>query len=62
MIDKLVSHFICGTAKNVWDAVRKSYLDVFESSQAYKLMKKLFQPRQNERPLVEYYNVLNSIV
>lgn len=62
MTNKLVSHFVqCGTAKDVWDAIRKSYLDISNSSQLYEQMKKSFQPRQSGQPLVEYYNELNSI-
>jgi vacuolar-type H+-ATPase subunit I/STV1 len=62
MTDKLMTHFVqCGTAKDVWDAVKRSYLDVSDSSQVYELMKKSFQSRQEGRPLSEYYNELNSI-
>ncbi|KAJ4706604.1 Retrovirus-related Pol polyprotein from transposon TNT 1-94 [Melia azedarach] len=50
-----------GTAKQVWDAIKRSYLDVSDSSQVYELMKKSFQSRQVGRPLAEYYNELNSI-
>ena len=62
MIDKLMSHFLqCGTAKEVWDAVKRSYLDVFHSSQVHELMKKSFQSHQGGCPLTKYYNELNSI-
>ena len=62
MNDKLMAHFVrCGTTKEVWDAVKRSYLDVSDSSQVYKLMKKSFQSSQGGRPLSEYYNGLNSI-
>ena len=62
MTDKLMAHFVqCGTAKEIWDAVKRSYLDVSDSSQAYELMKKSFQSRHGGRPLSEYYNELNSI-
>ena len=62
MTDKLMAHFVqCGTAKKVWDVVKRSYLDVSDSSQVYELMKKSFQSRQGGHPLSEYYNELNSI-
>ena len=62
MSENLMSHFVqCGTAKEVWDAVKRSYLDISDSSQVYELMKKSFQLRQGGRPLAEYYNELNSI-
>ena len=48
-------------AKKVWDAVNRSYLDVFDSSQVYELMKKSFESRQGGCLLAEYYNELNSI-
>ena len=62
MTDKLITHFVqCGMAKEVWDVVKMSYLDVLDSSQVYELMKKSFQSRQGGCPLSEYYNELNSI-
>lgn len=62
MTEKLIAHFVqYGTAKEVWDAVRRSYLDVSDSSQIYELMKRSFQSRQGGRHLADYYNELNSI-
>ena len=62
MTDRLISHFVqCGTTKEVWDAVNRSYLDFFDSSQVYELIKKSFQSHQGGRALTEYYNELNSI-
>ena len=62
MTDKLMTHFVqCGTAKEVWDAVKMSYLAVSNFSQVNELMKKSFQSRQGGRPLSKYYNELNSI-
>lgn len=62
MNQTLMAHFVqYGTAKEVWDAIRRSYLDVSDSSQVYELMKKSFQSRQGGRPLADYYNELNSI-
>lgn len=62
MTDALVAHFVqFDTAKDVWDAVKRSYLDVSDSSQVYELMKKSFQLRQEGRPLVTYYTEMNSI-
>ena len=45
----------------VWDAIKRSYPNVSDSSQVYELMKKSFQSCQGGRPLSEYYNELNSI-
>ena len=60
--DKLMAHFVqCETAKEVWDVVKRSYLDVSNSSQVYEIMKKSFQSRQGGCPLSEYYNELNSV-
>ena len=40
MTDKLMAHFVqCGMVKQVWYAVKMSYLDVSDSSQVYELMK-----------------------
>ena len=62
MTDRLMSYFVqCGTTEEVWDAVKRCYLDVSNSSQVYELMKKSFQSRQGGHPLEEYYNELNSI-
>ncbi|KAL5699976.1 hypothetical protein ACHQM5_025485 [Ranunculus cassubicifolius] len=62
MIERPMAHFVqYATAKEVWDAVKRSYLDVSDSSEVYELMKKSFQSRQGGRPLAEYYNELNSI-
>ncbi|XP_071902889.1 uncharacterized protein [Coffea arabica] len=61
MSDNMISHFVqCGTTKEVWDAVKRSYLDVSDSSEVYELMKKTFHLQQDGRPLAEYYNELNS--
>ena len=62
MTDWLMSQLVqCGTAKEVWDAIKRSYLYVFDSSQVYELMKKSFQSHQGGHPLAKYYNELNSI-
>ena len=46
MNDKPMAHFVqCRKAKEVWDVVKKSYLDVSDSSQVYERMKKSFQSR-----------------
>lgn len=50
MTPYLMSHFVqCETAQEVWDAVKRNYLDAFDSSQVYELMKKSFQLRQEGR-------------
>ena len=62
MTDKLMAHFVqCETAKEVWDAIKRSYLDVSDPSQVYELMEKSFQSRQGGCPLSKNYNELNSI-
>ena len=62
MTDKLMAHFVqCGMAKGVSDAIKRSYLDVSNSSQVYELKKKSFQSRQGGRYLSENYSELNSI-
>ena len=62
MTDKLMAHFVqCGMAKGVSDAIKRSYLDVSNSSQVYELIKKSFQSRQGGRHLSENYSELNSI-
>ena len=44
MTSQLMSHFVrCGLAKEVLDAVKRSNLDVSDSSRVYELMKKSFQ-------------------
>ena len=54
-IEKLKAHFVqCGMAKEVWDAVKKSYLDVSDSSQVYELIKKSFKSRQGSRSLSQF--------
>ena len=46
MTDKLMAHFVqCRMTKEVWDVVKKSYLDVSDSSQVYDRIKKSFQSR-----------------
>lgn len=44
MTDKLISHFFqYETTKEVWDVMRKRYLDAFDSSKVYELMNMYFQ-------------------
>ena len=62
MTDKLMAHFVQrGMAKEVWDVVKISYLDVSDSSQVYELMKKSFQSHQGGCPFSKYFNELNSM-
>lgn len=57
MSNKLMYHFVqCKTTKNVWDVVRKRYLNVYDSLQVYKLVKKSFQLYQGGRSFSEYYS------
>lgn len=52
-----MSHFTWREpAKNVWDAMRKSYLNVRNSLQVYELMKQSFHLYHGNRSLFKYYN------
>ena len=60
MTPNLMPHFVqCAMAKDVRDAVKRSYLDASNSSQVYKLTKKTFHLLQGGRHLTKYHNELN---
>ena len=62
MTVKLMTYFVqSGMTKEVWNVVKRSYLDVSNSSQVYELMRKSYQSRQGGHPLSKYYNELHSI-
>lgn len=43
-------------AKEIWDAVRETYLDVENHSQAYELKTWLWNSKQGEADITTYYN------
>lgn len=43
------------TAKDVWDAVRETYLDVENSSQIFDIKTQLWQMKQEEKDVTDYY-------
>ena len=49
------------TAKDVWDAVRETYSDMENSSQIYEIKTRLWQLRQGEREVTEYYTEMRSL-
>ena len=44
------------TAKDVWDAIRETCSDLENSSQIFELKTKLWQLKQRDRDVTEYYN------
>ncbi|KAL9420128.1 hypothetical protein AB3S75_037830 [Citrus x aurantiifolia] len=49
------------TAKDVWDAVRETYSDLKNSSQIFELKTRLWQTRQGDRAVSEYYNEMKAL-
>ena len=43
------------TAKDVWDAVREMYSDAENASQIFEIKMRLWQMKQGDREVVEYY-------
>ena len=43
------------TAKDVWDAIRETYSDAKNASQIFKLKTQLWQMKQGDREVTEYY-------
>ena len=43
------------TAKDVWDAIRETYSDAKNASQIFKLKTRLWQMKQGDREVTEYY-------
>ncbi|KZV35965.1 hypothetical protein F511_31191, partial [Dorcoceras hygrometricum] len=49
------------TAQEVWDAVRETYSDLENSSQIFDLKTRLWQSRQGEKTVTEYYNEMKGL-
>ena len=49
------------TAKEIWDAVAKTFYDGTDETQLFELNRRSFSTRQNGRPLAAYYNELIGI-
>lgn len=43
------------TAKEIWDTVRDMYSDAEDSSQIFKIKTKLWQAKQGDRDIKEFY-------
>lgn len=46
------------TAKDIWDAVEKTFYDDSDETRIFELNKKCFEAKQNGRPIPTYYNEL----
>lgn len=49
------------TAKEIWEAVAKTFYDGSDETQSFELNRRSFTTRQNCRPLPAYYNEIVSI-
>ena len=49
------------TAKKVWDIVRETYSDVENSSQIFEIKTRIWQLRQGEKEVTEYYIEMKSL-
>ena len=49
------------SAKEVWDAVRETYSDVENSSQIFEIKTRLWQMKQEEREVTDYYTEMKSL-
>lgn len=62
MSPSLIQQFIrLQTAKEIWEAVAKTFYDGFDETQLFELNRRSFTTRQNGRPLPTYYSELVSI-
>ena len=62
MSPTLMQRFIrLQTAKEIWDAVSKTFYDGLDETQLFELNRRSFTTHQNGRPLHTYYNELVSI-
>ena len=43
------------TVKDVWDAIQETYSDVENASQIFELKTRLWQMKQGDREVTEYY-------
>ncbi|KZV50861.1 hypothetical protein F511_25459 [Dorcoceras hygrometricum] len=49
------------TTQEVWDAVRETYSDLENSSQIFDLKTRLWQSRQGQKTVFEYYNEMKGL-
>lgn len=49
------------TARDIWEAVREMYSDAEDSSQIFEIKTKLWQLKQGERDLTEYYMEMTTL-
>ncbi|XP_073128544.1 uncharacterized protein [Henckelia pumila] len=49
------------TARDVWDAVRETYSDLENSSQIFELKTRLWNSKQGERNVIDYYNEMRAL-
>ena len=49
------------SAKEVWDAVRETYFDVENSSKIFEIKIRLWQMKQQEREVTDYYIEMKSL-
>ncbi|KZV18803.1 hypothetical protein F511_37198 [Dorcoceras hygrometricum] len=49
------------TAKDIWEAVRETYSDLENSSQIYDLKTRLWNSKQGEKSVIEYYNEMRAL-
>ena len=62
MSPALMQRFIrLQTAKEIWDAILKTFYDRSDETQLFELNRKSFTTRQSGRPLPAYYNELIGI-
>ncbi|KAL6198755.1 hypothetical protein ACLB2K_028544 [Fragaria x ananassa] len=62
MEPSLINRYIrLPTAKDVWEAVEKTFYDDSDETRIFELNKKCFAARQNGQPLPTYYNELVGI-
>ena len=62
MTPSLMERFIClPTAKEIWDAVGRTFYDGSDATRLFELNQRSFSTRQNGRPLSSYYTELVAI-
>ncbi|BFG37702.1 hypothetical protein CerSpe_239760 [Prunus speciosa] len=62
MSPDLMGRFICfSTAKEIWDAVKKTYFDGGDETFLFDLNKRAFTIKQNGAPVHKYYSQLQTI-
>ncbi|RVW36141.1 Retrovirus-related Pol polyprotein from transposon RE1 [Vitis vinifera] len=49
------------TTKNVWDAIRETYSDVENASQIFEIKMRLWQMKQGDREVTEYYTEMSGL-